>query len=226
MTMIPRYNSLRLRRVLHCHQFCIPSCHHSAFRGCLAFECELAVNTRPPTRHKTRNIYRCRASTTPSTNTSSGALRTWPHVGQCGRPVAIHDPQSTRRAARARPGSWVLALDLALDRAVRGEGQLRFCEKRQLHGQLPPSHAPSAHFPFSQRSAHLNRHTPRRTDGVVSFTCVLSVDMNLEHISQDFAALLIIRGRRLHGRAHPTARRQRRHRWCPPACPDRAAPSA
>ena len=65
-----------------------------------------------------------RASTTPSTNTSSGALRTWPHVGQCGRPVAIHDPQSTRRAARARPGSWVLALD----RAVRGEGQLIFAK--------------------------------------------------------------------------------------------------
>ena len=217
--MIPRYNSLRLRRVLHCHQFCIPSCHHSAFRGCLAFECELAVNTRPPTRvlGVKLGIYG-RASTTPSTNTSSGALRTWPHVGQCGRPVAIHDPQSTRRAARARPGSWVLALD----RAVRGEGQLIFAKSVS---SMVSSHRQLI-FPFSQRSAHLNRHTPRRTDGVVSFTCVLSVEMNLEHISQDFAALLIIRGRRLHGRAHPTARRQRRHRWCPPACPDQAAPSA
>ena len=147
-----------MRRVLHCHQSCIPSCHHSAFRGCLAFECELAVNTRPPTRHKTRNIYRCRASTTPSTNTSSGALRTWPHVGQCGRPVAIHDPQSTRRAARARPGSWVLALDRA-----------HFCEKR---------HAPTEHrqLIFEKVSSSESPH-PERTDGVASFTCVLSVEV-------------------------------------------------
>ena len=89
-----------------------------------------------------------------------------PRVGHCahgllwgiGRPVATHDPQSTRRAARARPGSWVLALDRA-----------HFCEKR---------HAPTEHrqLIFENVSSSESPH-PERTDGVASFTCVLSVEV-------------------------------------------------